>query len=349
MRSDPYLPRRPGRLGGEGRAGVWRPARSRGRVGRARRRVPPLRATVAGDQGPSGGARATCRSPDARPTCAGVSAATAAASAGGRSPRPTRSCPRGSASRSASARISSSAYAAARRTPRSPARSARPGQVARAFGLGARDELAARGAARPPRRLSLDEAQHRRRRELVTVVSDLEGKRVVEVLEGRSRRVVERYLRTLPEEHRRAIEVVSIDPYEAYRQAIHDAPPGARIVVDHFHLVRGANTALDSVRRERQRVASKRRLKGRAPLGARPALAPGPSTACATCRSRRTSASQSANWRRLCAPFEAEPVIAEAWGLKKGFRAIYRAADRRQAERRLELVFHRRRQPGWRG
>ena len=31
--------------------------------------------------------------------------------------------------------------------------------------------------------------------------------------------------------------------------------PWARIVVDHFHLVRGANTALDAVRRERQRQA----------------------------------------------------------------------------------------------
>jgi transposase len=37
--------------------------------------------------------------------------------------------------------------------------------------------------------------------------------------------------------------------HEAYRQAIKAALPQARIVADHFHLVRGANTALDSVRR----------------------------------------------------------------------------------------------------
>jgi transposase len=52
-----------------------------------------------------------------------------------------------------------------------------------------------------------------------------------------------------------------------YQQAIHNELPWARIVVDHFHLVRGANTALDSVRRERQREAGRRRLpKGGAPL-----------------------------------------------------------------------------------
>jgi transposase len=89
-------------------------------------------------------------------------------------------------------------------------------QVARAFRGGAEEQLEAR--ARPARRLSLDEAHHRRGRELATIVSDLDRGRVVEVVDGRSRRRVERYLRSLPEEHRRAIEVVSIDPYEAYRR-----------------------------------------------------------------------------------------------------------------------------------
>jgi hypothetical protein len=34
------------------------------------------------------------------------------------------------------------------------------------------------------------------------------------------------------------------------------------IVVDHFHLARGANTSLDVVRRERQRERRTRRPKG---------------------------------------------------------------------------------------
>jgi transposase len=82
------------------------------------------------------------------------------------------------------------------------------------------------------------------------------------VLDGRSRRRVERYLRSLSEPHREGIEVVSIDPYEAYRKAIQNELPCARIVVDDFHLVRGAHTALDSVRRERQREHGRRRAKG---------------------------------------------------------------------------------------
>ena len=152
---------------------------------------------------------------------------------------------------------------------------------------------------------------------------------------GRSRRRVGRYLRSLPERHRDAIEVVSIDPYVAYRQAIRNELTGARIVVDHFHLVRGANTALDSVRRERQRDHGRRRPKGarRSGKGAswrqdlyrvRQRL-PG-------ARERLTERER----RRLCAPFEREPPIAEAWALKQAFRSIYHAPDRHQAERRLD-------------
>jgi transposase len=78
--------------------------------------------------------------------------------------------------------------------------------------VGAADELVARREARPPRRLPLDEAHHRRGWELATVVSDLDRRRVVEVLDGRSRRRVERYLRSLPERHKKSVEVASIDP-----------------------------------------------------------------------------------------------------------------------------------------
>jgi transposase len=197
------------------------------------------------------------------------------------------------------------------------------------------DELADRRERRPTRRLSLDEAKHRRGRELATVVSDLDRGRVVEMLDGRSRRCVERYLRLLPEEHRRAVEVVSIDPYEAYRQAIHHELPWARIVVDHFHLVRGANTALDSVRRECQREAGRRRPKGARRSGQGGTWRRDLYRA----RHRLLKASERLSERerrRLCELFEHEPLIAEAWGLKEAFRSIYKAPDRREAERRLD-------------
>jgi transposase len=134
-------------------------------------------------------------------------------------------------------------------------------QVARAFAERARDREARDGDLQP-RRLSLDEAHHRRGGELATVVSDLDRRCVIEVLDGRDRRTLERWLSALPAGIRAGIEVVSTDPYDGCRQAIRAALPRARIVCDRFHLVGGATAALDAVRCERQRQARARKPKG---------------------------------------------------------------------------------------
>ena len=207
-------------------------------------------------------------------------------------------------------------------------------QVERAFRAGAAQELGAR--PRPlARRLAIDEAAHRRgSKRLVTVVCDPDRRCVVEVLEGRDRRTLERFLHALPEPQRQALEAVSIDPAFAYREALRAALPGGPIVLDPFHLVRGANGALDTVRRERQRfrrrkrpVSSEQRSGGFRPhlWHARRRLLKG--------RERLTEQQR----RSLCELFQREPLLAEAWGLKERFRAIYRASDRADAERRLEL------------
>jgi transposase len=208
-------------------------------------------------------------------------------------------------------------------------------QVARAFADRA-EQRQAGDVDRRPRRLSLDEAHHRRGGELATVVSDLDRRCVIEVLDGRDRGTVERWLSALPVEIHQTIKVVSIDPYDGYRQAIRAALPHARIACDHFHLVRGANAALDAVRRERQRQAKARRPKGVRRSGQHAAWRPELYRA----RHRLLKARErlgERERRRLSELFERDPLIAEAWGLKESFRDVYRARDRAEAERRLEL------------
>jgi transposase len=205
-------------------------------------------------------------------------------------------------------------------------------QVTRAFQLGAEEAFAASRRA-PARRLAIDEAAHRRgSKRLVTIICDPDRRCVLEVLEGRDRRTLERFLRALPEPQRQALEAVSIDPAFAYREALRTALPGVRIVLDPFHLVRGANDALDTVRRERQRfrrrarpVSAEQRSGGFRPQlwRARRRLLTG--------RERLGEQER----RALCELFQREPLIAEAWGLKERFRAIYRSRDRAEAEQRL--------------
>lgn len=209
-------------------------------------------------------------------------------------------------------------------------------QVQRAY-LEGGNELLRWREARLPRRLSLDEAHHRRNQELATIVSDLDRRRVVGA--GRPQPPGRRaYLRSLSEAERQAIEVVSIDPSNAYRQAIRNVLPQARIVVDHFHLVRGVNTALDSIRRERQRQRAARRPKGTRRSGYRDRWNPELYHA----RHRLLKASERLTGRerrRLCALFEREPLLAETWGLKEAFRAVSKAQDRADAEQRLHRFY----------
>jgi transposase len=207
-------------------------------------------------------------------------------------------------------------------------------QVTRAFADRAEQREARDGEYRPRRR-SLDEAHHRRGGELATVVSDLDRRRVIELLDGRDRRTVQRWLSALPVEVRAGIEVVSIDPYDGYREAIRTALPHARIICDHFHLVRGANTALDAVRRERQRQAKARRPKGVRRSGQHAAWRPDLYRARHRLLKARERLSERER-RRLSELFEREPLIAEAWGLKEAFRSVYRASGRAEAEHRLD-------------
>jgi transposase len=184
-------------------------------------------------------------------------------------------------------------------------------QVTRAFDWAAEDRDAARQGAALPRRLSLDEAHHRRGRELATVVSDLDRRCVVDVVDGCTRRSIERFLRSLTVQQRQAVKVVSIDPSEAYRQAIRNLLPDAQIVCDHFHLVRGANTALDSVRRERQRQQGRRRPKGARRSGRLDTWNPELYRA----RHRLLKANErlgERERRRLRELFERDPVLAQA-------------------------------------
>jgi transposase len=207
-------------------------------------------------------------------------------------------------------------------------------QVTRAFCAGAEELEAGRGL-RAPRRLSLDEAQRGPNQPLATVISDLDARRVIELLDGRSRRIVERWLRALPDEYRRTVEVVAIDPYEAYRQAIQAQLPHATIVVDPFHMVRGANTALDYVRRSRQRQAR----VGNHPKGARRGGALTWRRDLYNARRRLLKARErltAKERQQLCRLFEREPLVADAWALKEAFRDVYRASYREDAAQRLD-------------
>lgn len=111
----------------------------------------------------------------------------------------------------------------------------------------------------PPRWMGLDEIK------IVKwprcVVTNVEKQTIVDMLKDRTKKTVTRYLMRMP--GRDQIELVAMDMWGPYRDAVRAALPGAVIVIDKYHVVRMANTALEAVRkdiREGLTASQRRRL-----------------------------------------------------------------------------------------
>jgi transposase len=101
---------------------------------------------------------------------------------------------------------------------------------------------------------------------LVTGIVDLDAGRLIDVLPARSTQAVTDWLDSKPAPWRAGIRHVVIDPYQPYANAVAQALPDARLVVDHFHVIRLGNAALDEVRRRVQHTTLGHRGRKADPL-----------------------------------------------------------------------------------
>jgi transposase len=82
------------------------------------------------------------------------------------------------------------------------------------------------------------------------VLTDIEQRTILDLLRNRDKASVKNYLQRLSPSIRTSISTVCIDMWQPYKLAVADLLPHATIVVDHFHVVKLANTCLDTVRKE---------------------------------------------------------------------------------------------------
>jgi len=116
--------------------------------------------------------------------------------------------------------------------------------------------------------------RHTRRREkYVTVIIDLtpvrDGRgpaRLLDMVEGRSKKAFKDWLATRPKAWREQIEVVAMDGFTGFKTAAAEEVPDAVAVMDPFHVVRLAADALDDCRRRVQRDTHGRRGHKHDPL-----------------------------------------------------------------------------------
>jgi transposase len=107
------------------------------------------------------------------------------------------------------------------------------------------------------KQLSIDEVAMAKRHKYLTVVTDLQARKVVWVGEGRKSRNLARFFKALPETTRGRIEVVAIDMWKAYRKSVEKWLPNAEVVFDKFHVVAHLSKALDEVRKNEARRLDK--------------------------------------------------------------------------------------------
>ncbi len=126
---------------------------------------------------------------------------------------------------------------------------------------------------------------------------------------------------------REAVEVVAIDPSAPYAAGLRRALPGARIVVDHWHLVRLANAVVTEVRQRVAREQLGRRGRRLDPAWAHRRL---------LLRAGDTlSPAALARLRQVLALDDPSGEIGAAWGVKELLRGLLAARTRHDAAGRL--------------
>lgn len=93
------------------------------------------------------------------------------------------------------------------------------------------------------------------------VVTNVKEGTIIEVLANRNKATVMAYLKRLPD--KQMVKVVTMDMWGAYRDAVEKWLPDADIIIDKFHVVRMATSAVDAVRksiRSELSTAQRRRM-----------------------------------------------------------------------------------------
>lgn len=101
--------------------------------------------------------------------------------------------------------------------------------------------------------LGLDEKSFGKGHDYVSVLHDVAGRRVLEVVPERTRKAADALWAGIPEAQRQGVAAVAVDMWEPYLEATRAAAPQAAIVHDKFHCAKELNKAVDLVRRREQR------------------------------------------------------------------------------------------------
>lgn len=179
------------------------------------------------------------------------------------------------------------------------------------------NELEAQFEVETPTWLGIDEIHIGKPR---CVVANIESKTIVNILPDRNKKTVAGYLNALPQ--RKRVKYVTMDMWTPYRDAAGALLPQAKVIVDKFHVLRMANTAMEQIRKN---------LRASLPMRQRHGLMH--DRVILLKRGHELTTQERFlldNWCSL------HPALGEAYRLKEQFFAVYDAPNKIEAARHYE-------------
>ena len=157
--------------------------------------------------------------------------------------------------------------------------------------------------------IGIDEKSFRKGHKYITTLNDINGSRVLDVVESRTLEATETLLQTLTESQRESIKSVSLDMWQAFATAVKKCLPKADIVHDRFHISKYLNDAVDKVRRHES--AQLYKIGDKTLVGSR---------FCWLRNPENMKDTQRAKFELL---MEGELKTGVAWSIKNGFRLFW--------------------------
>jgi transposase len=165
----------------------------------------------------------------------------------------------------------------------------------------------------------------------ITALVDLERGRLLEVVADRTRAAVAGWLHARPRRWLAQVGTVALDPWRGYASALVTPLGHARVVVDHFHAIRLANTVVDQTRRRTQQATLGHRGRKPDPLYRIRKLL-------LTAAEQLTQRGR-ARLRAGLAAGDPGGEVAAAWQGKELLRAVYRAVGPATAHAALDRFY----------
>ena len=184
------------------------------------------------------------------------------------------------------------------------------------------------------REVGIDEVAEKKGHRYLTLVTDLKKRRVIWVGRNRDRSTLRKFFRWFGKKRTRRLKCVVIDMHDPYELEIRARCPRAKVIYDHFHVIKPLSLAIDNIRRRLQSELppeGRRLMKGHRYLLLRP-------------REDLTRPQRVRLNEMLRLP--ANETLQAAYLLKEDLRAVFRQLSPRQARRELKDWKRRARESG---